>query len=321
MGVIVVGAGMAGLACARGLLNAGHEVTLIDKGRGPGGRMSARRVAVGSDEVVFDHGAPFFTAGDPAFLTQVLQWQAAGEVAPWPSAGEGAWVGTPAMNNPLKAMAADLDVRWGTRVERLVQAPEGWSIVTDTGGQLEADSVVVAVPAEQASVLLEPVNADFAALARSAGSLPCWTLMQAFSVPLPSPQDCVRGHDDSPLGWAIRNSAKPGRASLEAWVVHAGSAWSARNLHLPPDQVEAAMAAALFETIGVTPQVPMARAAHRWRYARSVSHGSGTLWDPVLMLGVCGDWLLGETVENAWLAGTDLARKIAAPANFPAAER
>ena len=42
--VAVIGAGLAGLACATALARAGHAVTVLDKGRGPGGRMSARRV-------------------------------------------------------------------------------------------------------------------------------------------------------------------------------------------------------------------------------------------------------------------------------------
>ena len=303
---------MAGLACGRGLVDAGHEVALIDKGRGPGGRMSSRRVAVGSGEVVFDHGAPFFHVSDPAFAEQVLRWRAEGHVAPWSPAGEGAWVGTPSMNGPLRAMAADLDVQWGARVEQLAHAPEGWSVVTDSGGVCKADSVVVALPEEQASVLLEPVNAGFTAHMQGAGSSPCWTLMQAFSAPLPFLQDCIRGDDNTALGWAVRNSAKPGRAGIEAWVVHAGSAWSARHLDLPPDQVEAAMTSALFEAIGVAPRVPVARAVHRWRYARSRPQGLCVLWNPLLMLGVCGDWLLGETVESAWLSGTCLAQQMAA---------
>lgn len=34
----IVGAGLAGLACADELAAAGHHVTLLDKARGPGGR-------------------------------------------------------------------------------------------------------------------------------------------------------------------------------------------------------------------------------------------------------------------------------------------
>ena len=60
--ILVVGAGVAGLACASELEAAGLDVQILDKGRGPGGRLSARRSPVGA----FDHGTPDFTAKDVA---------------------------------------------------------------------------------------------------------------------------------------------------------------------------------------------------------------------------------------------------------------
>ena len=42
MRIGIVGAGMAGLACAEELTGRGHHVRPFDKGRGPGGRMSTR---------------------------------------------------------------------------------------------------------------------------------------------------------------------------------------------------------------------------------------------------------------------------------------
>ena len=44
--VVVIGAGMSGIACARALQAEGVPVRLIDKGRGIGGRMATRRTAV-----------------------------------------------------------------------------------------------------------------------------------------------------------------------------------------------------------------------------------------------------------------------------------
>ncbi|WP_230945853.1 FAD-dependent oxidoreductase [Burkholderia vietnamiensis] len=44
--VAIVGAGIAGLACARVLADAGHRVTVYEKSRGVGGRMSTRRELV-----------------------------------------------------------------------------------------------------------------------------------------------------------------------------------------------------------------------------------------------------------------------------------
>ena len=59
----IVGAGMAGIACARTLVQAGHRVTLFEKSAGIGGRMSTRRSQFGT----FDHGAQYFTVRDARF--------------------------------------------------------------------------------------------------------------------------------------------------------------------------------------------------------------------------------------------------------------
>ena len=72
---IVVGGGLAGLVAATVLQRKGLRVTVLDKGRGIGGRMATRRVqhrALG--ECVFDYGAQFFTARHPSFQTWVDRW-------------------------------------------------------------------------------------------------------------------------------------------------------------------------------------------------------------------------------------------------------
>ena len=67
MKTAIIGAGMAGLSCARALIAAGQNVDLFDKGRGPGGRMSTRRMETPIGEIRWDHGAQFFTARDDRF--------------------------------------------------------------------------------------------------------------------------------------------------------------------------------------------------------------------------------------------------------------
>ncbi|EHR39929.1 FAD-dependent oxidoreductase [Alishewanella jeotgali] len=47
MTIAVVGAGIAGLACANRLQQLGKPVQLFDKARGPGGRMTSKRSAEG----------------------------------------------------------------------------------------------------------------------------------------------------------------------------------------------------------------------------------------------------------------------------------
>lgn len=119
--VAIIGAGLAGLSCARVLKDRGLRVSVFEKSRGPGGRMSTRRLAYENSvsdspvsESIFseriaqgsspandtaitshgstansqtqwqcDHGAQYFTARHPLFVEQVAQWQADGVVAPW----------------------------------------------------------------------------------------------------------------------------------------------------------------------------------------------------------------------------------------------
>jgi renalase len=64
--IINIGAGVAGLACARRLADAGLHVTVIDKGRGVGGCVATRRAG----ELLFDHGAPYARAHGGEFVRQ-----------------------------------------------------------------------------------------------------------------------------------------------------------------------------------------------------------------------------------------------------------
>ena len=310
MRALIVGAGMAGLACAERLSHAGCQVTLLDKGRGAGGRMATRRLATALGEATFDHGAQYFTASDPRFEAQVRDWRDAGNVAPWPAAGDGAWVGFPAMNSPLKAMAEGLDVRWATRVVQVSRHIAGWEVSTEEGGVFQCDLLVVALPAEQAGQLLERVASEWSAQARTRPSSPCWTVMLVLSEPLGTAPDCLRGRDDDILGWAARNSSKPGRTGPESWVLQAGPGWSAENVETPQAQVEMDLLAAFSERLAISPPEVIAGSTHRWRYARPDVNGAGPLWDPGLGLGLCGDWLAAPTVEGAWLSGIELSDKI-----------
>jgi len=223
----IIGAGMAGLSCAQVLKQDGHSVTLFDKARGPGGRMSTRRVRSATDEIAFDHGAQYFTARDPVFAEQVSAWAELGIVARWAEAGQDAWVGSPAMNAPIRALADLHDVRWNVRIDALTWDGH-WQLRSEAGLDGPFDGLVVAVPAEQVAPLVEPFDPVIAEAARSTISDPCWSVMVAFDRRLPFQDDIVR--DAGIVGWAARNSAKPGRSGPEAWVVQGSPGWSREHL-------------------------------------------------------------------------------------------
>ncbi|KZX54810.1 deoxyribodipyrimidine photolyase [Erythrobacter sp. HI00D59] len=308
MQIAIVGAGMAGLSCATRLAALGHDVALFDKGRGPGGRMATRRVEADGTTLSFDHGAQYFTARDPRFVEQVARWEREGVVARWDAAGEDAWVGTPAMNAPIKAMAGRHDVQFGTRIEQLLRDGDGWQLDGEGAPDRRFDAVVVALPAEQAGPLLQQHASAMGDLADTTSSAPCWTIMAAFEQRLPSEQDTIRHH--GAIGWAARNNAKPGRGSAECWVVQASPDWSRAHLEDEATAVETALLDQLADAIGAPLPPLLAISAHRWRFARSGAAGKEALWDAQQRIGVCGDWLIGPRVEAAYLSGRILAETV-----------
>lgn len=320
----VVGAGIAGLACAELLRRRGWQVRLFDKGRGPGGRMSTRRARGWR----FDHGAQYFTVRDARFARAVEAWRRAGVVARWDGeivvledgsrrptgGGTERWVGVPGMSAVCRHLGAGLEVAFGTRVERLERAGESWRLTSAAGEQLgRYDAVVVAVPAPQAAHLLAPVAPGVAARCARVDMAPCWAAMVAFDRPLELGFDGAFVHR-SALSWVARNGSKPGRPPGEAWVLHGSPDWSRDHLELAPEAAAERLLAALAAACGGIERRPVFLDAHRWRYALPAEPLPETcLLDAGLRLAVCGDWCAGPRVEGAYLSGRAAAERLAVP--------
>jgi len=330
LNIAVIGAGISGLSCATALQNCGHIVQVFDKSRGVSGRMSSRK----GDGWQADHGAPYFEAHDNQFRAEVARWCDAGAAARWQPRlkvlKDGVWqdgndqtdkfVGTPTMTSPARLLASTLNVKLETTIKTLARRADDdfrWHLQSAEQGWLDTpfDVAVIAIPAHQATLLLDDIGHPFGAQARAVSMQGCWALMMQFAEPIELGWDAAEIHDGL-LCWAARDSAKPGRLETktrETWVLHANAAWSEANIERPATEVAEAMVGA-FRDIG-GPQ-PLSSIAHRWRYAASADGGEvatapAALWDDAHRLGLCGDWLNGGQVEGAWLSGLVLALSIA----------
>lgn len=145
---LIVGAGMAGLSAGRRLQRAGWRVTLVDKGRVPGGRMATRTF----DEGRFDYGAQFFTMREAEFEEIGEAWVASGLAIPWTGHRFRANGG---MRAVAETLAAGLDVRTGVPVTRLHLIPGGWAAELETGDTVQASSLLLTPPVPQSLALLE----------------------------------------------------------------------------------------------------------------------------------------------------------------------
>ena len=335
----VIGAGMAGITCARTLVQAGHRVTVFEKSRGVAGRMATRDSAFGA----FDHGAQYFTARDPRFLTALettpklcKRWSAnsvqvldelgrvAGTALP---AKDAHWVAVPGMKSlvagwaePLKAAGQiELQTRV-TKIERDALKPDQWQLRTEAldGAQhvfSGFDGVMLAMPAVQAQSLLQNSKQSAPWVKQISGVqvAPCWTLMLAFPQAMQpglstlGPQWNAARSTHHRIAWAARESSKPGRGAVERWTVQASAAWSQEHLQDDPARAEAKLIKAFTEVTGIRAE-PAHVDSQRWLYAKTIQPlGKSHLWDAKKGLGVCGDWCIGHRVEDAFVSGLELA--------------
>jgi hypothetical protein len=306
--IAVIGAGLAGIACARRLCEAGLHVRVFESQRGPGGRLGTRRFSVAS----FDHGAQYLTASDAKFRALLATAQSAGAASAWrPAWPDGdrereLWVGYPAMNSLSRFLARDLDIEYGARILRLERGGGGWALVDDRGSAHAGfGAVVLAIPAPAAATLAA-ARTSLAARVKAVPMAPCWTALVAFDSPLDGVPDA--GCPDDPLlGWFARNGSKPGRAARDTWVLHATGDWSRVEFDQPARNVQRALLDRFSECIGRALPRTLLCDGYRWRHARvEIPLEEPFLLDLEAGIGFCGDWCLDARAESAWLSGDAL---------------
>jgi hypothetical protein len=305
--VIIIGAGVTGLACGRHLLAAGLSPVLLDKGRGVGGRVATRR----SGALQFDHGAQYVSARSPAFAALLEGFCQDGILASWDAGlGDAQQVGTPGMSALAKGLAVGLDIRQSAEVLRVRRDGAGWRIDT-AERSFAADQVVMTAPPRQTAAMLGPEE-PLSAIAAGIMMEPCLTLMAALRGPVPA---AGRLAAEDALAWIARDDSKPGRprGDTSTWVAQASATFSTAHLEATPQEALALLTPLFCARLSVSADQVVHAETHRWRYARAAAPlGEAFLRSAQGGLYVGGDWCLGQRIEDAWTSGAAIAEDLLA---------
>jgi renalase len=310
MRILVVGSGIAGLTAARRLSASGHEVTVVDKGRRPGGRMATVTLEGGARA---DKGAQFFTVRSPELAAALDGWMADGLVQEWcrgfaTADGHPRYVVTGGMVELPLHLAAGMEVHQSVHVDAVGPVGGGWQATWAaahelSGGSWRGDAVVVTAPVPQAATLLGPGIA--VPDVRYEATL---SLMVALDGPsaVPGPGG-VQLTDDPVWSWAGENQAK-GVSSVHAVTLHttaemATSRWDEEDVVLTSRLLNAA-APWLGGSIVVDARL------HRWRYATPVEPLVDRFLEVAPGAYLAGDAFGGPRVEGAFLSGLAVGDRI-----------
>ncbi|MEV8503830.1 FAD-dependent oxidoreductase [Actinoplanes sp. NPDC051475] len=290
MNVVVVGAGIAGLACARALSGAGVRVRVLERGRVVGGRLASRRY----NGRYADIGAAYFVADDPDFAAVAERWRARGLARPWtdtfavhpgsPARGPMRW----AAPGGLRSLAADLADGLDVTLEHEVRA------VPD-----DADAVVLAMPGPQALRLGPP--AAVADAARGQEWQPVLAAVLAYPERVWGDFHGAFVNDHPVLATVCDDGDRRGDG---APVLVAHSTPDLARQHLAdPHAAGPVLSEAVGELLGIParPEIHV----HRWTYAQPASTTGDYATDGRVWLA--GDAFGRPRVQTAWLSGRAVA--------------
>jgi predicted NAD/FAD-dependent oxidoreductase len=302
--ILVIGAGIAGLAAASELSSAGPGVVIVDKSRAVGGRMATKR-ALGTR---FDIGAQHFGARGRLFTETVGSWVERDLAKVWftthsvdrPDRGvEPRYAGVGSMRSICEAMAAPFDVRLGVRVSRL-RVDRGRVVAESDNGTFEADGAIVTPPLPQALAILGEIADPVAPDLRRVGYEPCLAAMFR----LDDSSGLADGHlslSSGSVAWVADNEHK-GVADEPAITVHSSPDFARAHFDEPPE-LWLSLLREHVQTL-IQPRITSGQ-GHRWRYAMPVfTRSDGALLvhraPPVVL---AGDGIAGPRVEAAFLSG------------------
>lgn len=335
--VAVVGAGIAGLSCARELALRGYDPVVFEASDRLGGRCSSRSTRAGC----FDDGAQVitgntrlaaYTAQEPGRLAASHIWtmptarvdvdrwgKASGQVdddaAEDPDLESLGTVGVPSMRTLADAVAKPLGVRLNTPIHRAHRSHTNWVLQGDSGSiDEDFQAMVLAVPAP----LALPLAIESSALREVLRSIRYrnrWVLLLGSERPIHLPS--YREFRSGPIERIAAMHSKPGRLSVvpQRWFIEASERWSMEHADDDAETVADVMLAN-FQACAGRSVAPCFLQAYNWQhaYVDAPAPQAATLkylWDEQLLLGVCGDSVVPSRVEQVHRSGALLAARLA----------
>lgn len=315
---VVIGGGITGLITAKILHRRGLKITVLDKGKGIGGRLATRRIPhEESTEGIFDYGAQYFSVNNPQFQVWVNDWLKQGVIKEWSRGfgeadGKPRYCGVRGTRGIAKYLAQDLNVYTNTRVSE-VKYQKKWLVETDTEQQYQGDMLVMTPPVPQSLAILDtslialPLELRFSLEQIEYHS--CLTVLALLEQPSQIPPPGGIGlEDNNCLIWLADNYQKGisphgYSVTLQATPQFSDEYWNSDD---------AEIAYKLITTAADYLNSPVIKyQVHRWRYSLPKTFYSEPCLSLLeLPLIFAGDGFVSANIEGAVLSGIATAELI-----------
>ncbi|MCH8567338.1 MAG: FAD-dependent oxidoreductase [Balneolales bacterium] len=336
----IIGAGLAGLTAARELAKAGHETIVFEKSRGYGGRLSTR-YSPDNSNVRYDHGAPFISGKDPRFMKLISELEAKNVVKLWCdrfSFHDGDILHNEHPNRPVtpiyaaengmnaigKYLSRWSDVRTNSKVIGFTYVGDkrttkrAWMLNLESSEVVEVDALIIATPSVQTYGLIENSTDEtmFKAVIKDLHGIyyrPKHSLMLSYDqAPVPAFNGMIVGNNPV-ITWVSNESSKRNNDGKTSLVVHSNGDFSKKRIlnDVSDEVIASEMLVALRALLGDWAGRYDEMMIHRWRYSQPVNFFKANfveLGQDKAPVALIGDFLNGQTLEDAYISGYELAQ-------------
>lgn len=294
---------MAGLSAANYLAKY-HEVTILDKGRGVGGRMATRNLGT----AIADHGAQYFSVQSEEFKQLIEQLSAEKIVNTWqlPQRSNMRFFGSNGMKMIPKKMAEKLHVNLN---EKVILLKENIAY-TEEGNEYAFDKIIITIPIPQLKELLQNsainINEMDEKVLESVQYEPCIAVMAV----LKNPTNIVGGGiilENQLVAWIADNFQK-GISPTPAVTIHASAEYSKQQFENNLTEVATEMLQSVEKWIPA--EEIESFQVHRWRYSLASKRYEKAFYQLKEAIYLAGDGFGIGNVEGAFLSGLEVAKAL-----------
>ena len=314
----ILGSGIAGSTIAN-LLSKKNSVHVFDKARGPGGRSSNKRF---KNDLSFDHGVQYISPKSKLFIKYIHKLYKNKILKRWddnhldftlekkPFSKK--YIGRRANNDLVKYNLKNIKQSFASPIEKIDFKKYFWEITLKNKSKHQFKSLIITCPFPQLKKLAKNFL-DKNILKLKVQMQPNITVMLAFKNQKNLPISSIKFKDDI-LAWAANeNSKKRFKSKINLWTLQATLKWSKKtiNKYKNDKSIMKQLIARFIKLTGFEKNKIIFKRIHGWKYSYNYEKTPYlSIWNKKINLGVCGDWLNGPKVENAWLSANDLAKKI-----------
>ena len=316
----VIGSGISGSTIAN-LLNKKFQVNLYDKGRGPGGRASFKRI---KGQIGFDHGTQYFspkTIEFKKFVNRLIKikilkkWSGNHIFLNSKKKGDKKHIkiiGKKGNNDICKFLLKKVKCYYQSEVKKIYYKNKLWFLLFTDGKIKTYKGVILTCPFPQLKKLSEKfINNTF--IKKNLKMDANITVMIAIKKNEQSPSSFV--FDDPVLGWAgNENTKKRFKSEYDLWTLQSTFKWANRNINKNKKNLKKnskILIDKFFKLTKIKRTKVIYSINHGWKYSsNSKPFKIRSYWDPKKKLGVCADWFIGPRLESGWISANDLFKKI-----------